>query len=68
MLFLTICFSLLGPRCVLSCLYDKTIPNLPTPIFTVAMRDKIVCASGIKNSEKVFIKILTFAYTDLILF
>lgn len=48
----------MGPRCVHSCLNDNvTIPNNGSPIYTLAMRDVVICTSGLDVAEKVCIHI-----------
>lgn len=44
---------LLGPKCIIDCfLNDTNIPNVPSPIFNVALRHHTVCTSGLKAAEK----------------
>uniref|UniRef100_A0A8D8H7M7 DNA topoisomerase 2-binding protein 1-A n=1 Tax=Culex pipiens TaxID=7175 RepID=A0A8D8H7M7_CULPI len=44
---------LVGPRCLISCfLDDQPIPPGTHPVMTTAMRNLIVCSSGLKPDEK----------------
>ncbi|XP_058451555.1 DNA topoisomerase 2-binding protein 1-A [Malaya genurostris] len=44
---------LVGPRCLISCFQDnEAIPKGKQPIFTTAMRNLVVCMSGLKPEEK----------------
>lgn len=44
---------LLGPKCIIDCfLNDTNIPNVPSPIFNVALRHHTVCTSGLKAADK----------------
>lgn len=46
-------FSIIGPRCLHSCLADNiVVPHVVSPIYTMAMRDLVVCASKIEPAEK----------------
>jgi len=45
--------TVLGPRCLLSCLRNNTpVPELPYPLYTVAMRGLDICFSGLDPVEK----------------
>lgn len=48
--------SVLGPRCVISCMMDNvTLPDIDSPMYNLAMRDLIVCLSSFDPQEKVSI-------------
>lgn len=48
------CFSVLGPRCVISCMMDNvTLPYIDSPMHNLAMRDLIICLSSFDLQEKV---------------
>ncbi|KAK0078812.1 hypothetical protein PV325_002080 [Microctonus aethiopoides] len=48
---ITKCFRVVGPRCLLRCFFTgESVPPGTSPVFTTAMKDFVVCASGF-NSE-----------------
>uniref|UniRef100_A0A1Q3EWX2 Putative dna topoisomerase 2-binding protein 1-a n=2 Tax=Culex tarsalis TaxID=7177 RepID=A0A1Q3EWX2_CULTA len=50
---------LVGPRCLISCfLDDQPIPPGTHPVMTTAMRNLVVCSSGLKPEEKAQISLL----------
>lgn len=47
-------FRVLGPPVMLSCLNSNAyVPNVKSPIFSDAMRDLVICTSGLNSAEKV---------------
>lgn len=45
--------TILGPRCIIDCFHNEyNIPNVPSPLFNVALRENTVCTSGLKTIEK----------------
>ncbi|KAK0080938.1 hypothetical protein PV325_013078, partial [Microctonus aethiopoides] len=48
---ITKCFRVVGPRCLLQCFFTgESVPPGTSPVFTIAMKDFVVCAYGF-NSE-----------------
>ncbi|KAG8222519.1 hypothetical protein J437_LFUL004555, partial [Ladona fulva] len=46
-------FKIISPRCLMTCLMERRpIPNIPSPLFTIAMVDIIVTASGFSKDQK----------------
>lgn len=44
---------ILGPRCIIDCYdNDSDLPNVPSPIFNVTLRDNFVCTSGLRSADK----------------
>lgn len=61
-------FSLLGPRCVLSCLVNNIdLPAVEWPIFSLTMQDLTVCISGLRSNEKVNARINVNSTADIYL-
>ncbi|XP_050100587.1 DNA topoisomerase 2-binding protein 1-A [Anopheles aquasalis] len=53
--------TVIGPRCLIRCFMgNETIPLGKHPVFTTAMRNLIVCSSGLKTKEKAHISQLVF--------
>lgn len=46
-------FSVLGPRILINCqLTNDVVPNIASPIYTLAMKNDIVCLSGIMEAKR----------------
>ena len=44
---------IVGPRCLLTCMdTGKAIPSLPYPMYTAAMRDLVITATGFEKEAK----------------
>ncbi|XP_055612855.1 LOW QUALITY PROTEIN: DNA topoisomerase 2-binding protein 1-A [Uranotaenia lowii] len=62
---------LIGPRCLISCFLDnEAIPLGKYPVMTTAMRNLMVCSSGLKPEEKTKISQMVFymggCYLDIL--
>ena len=45
--------TIVGPRCLLQCLLDnKSVPDLPYPVFTASMRGLIVTSTNFSKERK----------------
>lgn len=67
-LFYIFILRVVGPRCLACCLTEGiAIPSGPEPVYTVAMRDLMVTASGLTKEKKVNINIITKLFKRTIL-
>lgn len=45
--------ALIGPRCLLSSLSEgQSVPDLPYPVYTTAMRDLVITSTGFTKEDK----------------
>ena len=59
-MFLFLDSRVLGPKCLLACLHSKRpVPELPSPLYNVAMDEIVITSTGFDREDKQEIQRLT---------